>query len=91
MSGTMTIIRVNGDETVSGWTSSVSLRTLQKAVGGYIELVPDFKFYLGETAQAIVNEEGRVNGMQLNRNATDLCGFPIYGNMVILTGAARMT
>ena len=44
-----------------------TLEEMQEIVGGYIEFVWLSPFYL-----MVVNEEGKLNGLQLNESATDL-------------------
>lgn len=59
------------------------LEALQKAVGGYIEVVrpryaPDFLF--------VINEEGKIHHMEFNLEASILYGNPIdclVGNVVV--------
>jgi hypothetical protein len=53
------------------------LKELQKAVGGYIELV-----YLGNDKILVVNEEGLLENLPLNRKASTLARRPIVGNVV---------
>jgi hypothetical protein len=61
------------------------LATLQKAVGGYIEIVwQRFNLGDGEQLEVIVNEEGRINGMGPNQLAL-AAGIDLYGP-VVLTG-----
>jgi len=68
--------------------ADISLDSLQKAVGGYIEHV-----VLTDGRSAYINEEGKMHGLPLNMPATLLYGsLPfdvIVGNMVILTEAER--
>lgn len=56
------------------------LAELQAIVGGYIEVVPtkDGKIM-------IVNEEGKLHGLELNPKATELLGFPdiIVGDVLV--------
>ncbi len=62
------------------------LDVLQSLVGGYIEVVPDF-FFQDEKAAAIVNEEGKLEGLPFNRILYDSQGQHselIAGPMVIV-------
>ena len=76
----------------------MSLKEMQDAVGGSIELAHDD----GET-QIVCNEEGKLMGLPENEEATKLWyrkhhekhGTPIQdvlvGDVLVLTGKARMT
>lgn len=52
---------------VSPDAKTYSLEELQRVVGGYIEIVR-----LTAEVMMIVNEEGKVNGLPVNENATKL-------------------
>jgi hypothetical protein len=54
-----------------------SLKELQEAVGGYIEMV-----YLPNGIM-VVNEEGLLKGLPLNQLASQLAGQPIVGNVLV--------
>ena len=69
--GTVTIIYASGDEDSSAATS-LSLDMMQKAVGGYIEVVPLFRKYDGEKCVALCDEEGKLKRKQVNIKATQL-------------------
>ena len=65
-----------------------TLQEAQKIVGGLVELVrspenPDW--------QVLVNEEGLIEGLPFNKEATELCGTGIVGPAIILKGDARWT
>ena len=77
-----------------------TLKEMQDIVGGYIELVYDD----GHT-QIICNEEGKLLGLPINKEATDIWlelleeggGYIVYnysdvlvGNILMLNGEARM-
>jgi hypothetical protein len=48
-----------------------SLERLQKFVAGYIELIPGFNSYKGQTTlQVLGNEEGKLMDLPINRMAT---------------------
>lgn len=61
-----------------------TLKEAQKYVGGYVEVV-----YLNDNIICLCNEEGLLNGLQVNQMATvamQLCGWqggPIVGNVII--------
>ena len=58
---------------------SAQLRQLQDIVGGYIEIVN-----LGGGEVAVVNEEGRINGLPYNANASMLSGMDLVGDVVFM-------
>ena len=64
MKGTMLIIAPNGVITRTELTSAEILESLQKAVGGYLEVVPHFHSidYDGAIRKCVVmcNEEGKI-------------------------------
>lgn len=66
---------------VQGWTDELpngDLKTLQDAVGGYIEAVtitPNMTLYC--------NEEGLLRGLPLNIMATGMSGRHIVGDVVV--------
>ena len=65
-----------------------TLQEAQKIVGGLVELVrspehPDW--------QVLINEEGLIEGLPFNKEATELCGTGIVGPAIILKGDARWT
>ena len=71
---------------------SLKLKTLQQIVCGYIETVPTVlaKEWSGEEGVGtvlIVNDEGKLQGLQLNRWATDISALyndAIMGNAVLM-------
>lgn len=62
-----------------------SLKKMQEIVGGYIEVV-----YLWEGDQMIVNEEGLLQKLDINREASRIAQKLIVGDVIILKGKARM-
>lgn len=59
-----------------------NLETLQKAVGGFIELV-----YTRDGDEMYLNEEGKIHGLPLNIKATELYGNQndvIVGDVVVI-------
>ncbi len=54
-----------------------SLKQMQELVGGYVEFV-----YLNDKV-LIVNEEGLLNKLPLNVEASGLCGGPIVGDVIL--------
>ena len=65
-----------------------TLEEAQKIVGGYVEMVhsptePEW--------QILVNEEGLLEGLPFNAEATKLCGTGIVGPAIVLKGDAKWT
>lgn len=63
-----------------------TLEEAQRLVGGLVEMVrsptqPDW--------QVLVNEEGLLEGLPFNEEASKLCGTGIVGPAVVLKGEAR--
>ena len=56
------------------------LEELQRMVGGYIEVV-----YLSDKKMLVVNEEGRIHGLESNLRASVYANQIIVGNVVLLT------
>jgi len=65
-----------------------TLEEAQAIVGGLVELVrsPDNPDW-----QILVNEEGLLEDLPFNEEATKLCGTGIVGPAIILKGDARWT
>jgi hypothetical protein len=75
MRGTMLIFRPgNSAPEAKHYKQSPSLEELHTAVGGYLEIVPDFKTiaYAGTVmnCQALCNENGKLNHLPVNEGAT---------------------
>lgn len=65
-----------------------TLSEAQEIVGGLVEMVrsptkPDW--------QILVNEEGLLDGLPFNAEATELCGTGIVGPAIVLKGEAKWT
>lgn len=65
-----------------------TLAEAQEIVGGLVEVVrsptkPDW--------QILVNEEGLLDGLPFNAEATELCGTGIVGPAIVLKGDAKWT
>lgn len=73
---TLWTLQPDGSSTREVFDGPPGLETLQKAVGGYIELVPMFDTVAveGRKVPAVVfcNEEGKLDGLPINPNATEL-------------------
>ena len=57
-----------------------SLEKMQNLVGGYIQIV-----YLEGQRMLIVNEEGLLNKLPINDNASEIYGHPLVGNVIDCT------
>ena len=77
--------------------SAPDCERLQRAVEGYIELVPHFNNYKGNPCVVFCNEEGKLNGLDVNLTATNAwhevltkAGIPcidvLVGPVAIITG-----
>jgi len=77
-----TIYKTNGEviETTPKNGRDFSLEEMQEIVGGFIEIV-----YLDNGQLMIVNEEGKINGLPLNENASMLVGYTdlIMGDVLV--------
>ena len=59
-----------------------SLEDQQDIVGGYVEMMPSF--YLPTNIRsAMVNEEGQLRGLLVNRIASELFGIIILGDVIV--------
>lgn len=67
---------------------SPTLREAQEIVGGLVEMVmvPDQPDW-----QVLVNEEGLLEGLPFNREASQLCGMSLVGPAIVLKGKAQWT
>ena len=73
----------------------LKLEDVQSMVGGLIELVyptngTPAMMGIDDDAQYIVNEEGLLKGLKVNPIGSEIVGQPIVGNLVILTGKAKL-
>lgn len=94
----ITIIRTNGTVEQTLQSTPATLEQIQAAVGGWIELVPNFQEFNGEPCEVYCNEEGKLDGLAPNPKATGLwyaandLGYGpddiLVGDVVILTGLA---
>ena len=63
-----------------------SLEEAQGLVGGLVEMV---RSPTHQDWQLIVNEEGLLDGLPFNEEATKICGTGIVGPAIVLKGNAR--
>lgn len=70
------IIMVDGTELI---LDILSIESLQKAIGGPIDVIR-----LPDRGRILINDEGAVLGLQVNRIASQLYGQRILGNVVLL-------
>ena len=57
------------------------IEIIQKIVGGYFTIIP-----LTNKKLMYVNEEGELRNLQVNKDATKIVGYKVYGN-VLITGS----
>lgn len=79
----MNTTKITIDGTVVGLPDQ-KLKTLQDAVGGYIQLIP-----LAFGNNMIVNEDGLLLKLPPNNYASMIAGFPVVGNVVIIKGRLK--
>jgi hypothetical protein len=58
---------------------SPTLEQAQEFVGGYVEMVPRLR-----DRQVLVNEEGLMRQLPLNEFVSEMVGYPIVGNAIVL-------
>ena len=88
------VIRVNGEAVFQETDDELTLTDLQELVGGMIETVPiclSGNWTTGrEHPIMIVNEEGKLRGLEKNERATDMLRFDVYdyvSGTAIIAGA----
>lgn len=74
---------MSATETILMEKEPPSLEAAQKAVGGFVEILPV------REGQLLFNEEGRMQELPENPTASMLAGQPIVGNALFLKGSAR--
>lgn len=72
MRGEAIIIEVDGSIRTVPLDHPPRAKEIHEWVKGYIEVVPCFTSYRGERCVAFCNEEGKLDGMQINVVATAL-------------------
>lgn len=99
MAGRMVVVTPDGRETtqeVAGEGDTL-LPLLQKTVGGFIQMVPQFSMYQGRKCVVFCDEEGKLKGRPPNNRATELwaqslgvqpfrLGDHLVGDIAILLG-----
>jgi len=81
------------DGTVVKLDHKPTLEECQQMVGGWIELVHRTIYNPAFEGQMVVNEEGLLKGLPINKVGTRLYGSPhspIVSNVVILTGKWKL-
>lgn len=63
-----------------------TLAEAQKAVGGYIEPLPQPRVNGVPRLTVYGDEEGRMKCKPVNRQASDLLGYPVVGDVMVLEG-----
>ncbi len=98
MQGTVTVLKVDGTVVSTAYDKPVPLEDLQAAVGGWIEIVPDFDVF-GDLkgVVAFVNEEGKLKDLPKNTAGTEAwaksvgvevadLGDSLLGDVAIVSG-----
>ena len=75
---------LKADGTKVALSDRPNLKEAQAAVGGYVELMP--KSERSPRLTVYANEEGRLNGLPTNVQASELLGYAIVGDVVVLEG-----
>ena len=73
-------IHIKVDGSVNTEYNHKGLKQKQKAVGGYIEPV-----YLQDGRVALINEEGLLRQLDMNEKASEMTGYLLVGDVLILT------
>lgn len=76
------IIRADGPSEIRLTPEKLTLDELQEIVGGHIEIV--YVRHLGHRREMIVNDEGHLVGLPLNRAASAIYCGPIAGDVALL-------
>ena len=71
-----TIIKVDG--TREELTGNLDLQTLQKAVGGYIQIIPT-----DDDKVMVLNEEGKLMGLPVNEEATMMTRGVLFNDIIV--------
>ena len=74
-----TLIKVDGTETVLD--HQPTLEEAQNLCGGWIDI-----FRIGANKSLVWDEEGNVKNKPRNPKATDLAGFHVVGDVILLEG-----
>ena len=79
------IVKVDGTIEKVTTEQQPTLKEVQDWVGGYVERVSAFPMdgLKRDFVELYVNEEGRLDGLPVNEQASVLCGQEIVGNAVI--------
>ena len=56
------------------------MKIIQEIVGGYFTIIP-----LKNNKLLYINEEGELRKLQINKKATEIVGYKIYGNALIVS------
>lgn len=96
MKGTLTILKADGAVERIDLDRSPTLKELQSAVGGYIQIVPAFERFEGHPCIVICNEEGKLDLLPFNSEATaawqEIAGPHddfLVGDVIVCTGDAE--
>jgi hypothetical protein len=73
-----TLLKTDGSRELNITLKSLNLKEIQEMVGGYMEIVR-----LPEGMNLIVNEEGRMLDLPMNRQASEHYGQAIVGDAIL--------
>ena len=73
-----TVVHTNGEQYITITDEEATLKWLQEAVGGYIELIRTSRF----DGDIWVNEEGILKKLEYNQTASLLVGQPLFGPVI---------
>lgn len=79
------LIKISGETVDLYSTGKFALEELQSFVGGDIELIPVRFHSDGMFPMLIVNEEGRLNELPVNKTASEMTGLVVVGDVLYLT------
>jgi hypothetical protein len=71
---------------IIGKNDKQSLKEMQSIVGGYIERHPKNVEIDGKSYDVIVNEEGIINKLPINKDMLDRFGITVCGNAILIEG-----
>lgn len=90
----ITVIKVDGTLTSEEREHEPALQWLQDTVEGYVELIKAVLYQDPEDGKEhsvflYVNEDGRPKHLPLNKRASQLCGFELVGNIIVVCRGRR--
>ena len=71
--------RENKKKCIYYYKEEPDLETIQKIVNGYFTII-----MMDDNKKMYVNEEGKLRKLKLNKEASNLVGFKVYGNVLVV-------